>query len=88
MSLLHTEDFDSEYARLCKSNPALQRQINAKLLLLDKSSKHPSLRLHKIKSVAFSSLFAISVNKSIRILIDFDADDITLYHIGKHEDIY
>ena len=90
MNVLPTPSFVAEYARLCRSNPALQKKVDTKLSILADNVRHPSLRLHKIigKSVGFDPLYSISVNKSIRILICFKDSDVFVYHIGKHEDVY
>lgn len=90
MNILPTPSFLAEYVRLRQSNPSLRKQVDAKLLILADNFRHPSLRLHKIKirSSDFDPLFSISVNKSIRVLIAFRSDNIYLYHIGKHEDVY
>ena len=85
MQLQFTKTFDAEYAKIIRSNASLKQKIKKQLQLLLDNPKHPSLRLHKIQS---SKCMSISVNKSVRILCMIKKDVITVFHVGKHEDVY
>lgn len=55
-----------------------------------KDPTHPSLRFKKVQGTA--NFFEISVNMSIRIIVEIKSDDNfqinTLYIIGKHEEVF
>ena len=83
MRLRFTKSFESEYKKIIKGNNALDKKIRKQLALLQENINHPSLRLHKV-----GSFWSISVDKSIRILIIIETEWVSVYHIGKHEDMY
>ncbi|HNS65635.1 MAG TPA: type II toxin-antitoxin system RelE/ParE family toxin [Candidatus Woesebacteria bacterium] len=85
MKLRFTKTFDAEYAKLIRRNEPLKQKIKKQLELLLVNPNHPSLRLHKIQKSNFKS---ISVDKSVRILFIFEKHCVTVFHIGKHEDVY
>ena len=85
MEIRFTTSFDVEYKRVTKGNKLIQSKVKKQLLLLQKNTAHPSLRLHKLGS---SKFWSISIDKSIRILIIIEKQWIYVYHIGKHEDVY
>lgn len=68
---------------LKKLTLAEQKQVAAKLKILQTSPFHPSLRTKKIKG--FSGLFECSVNMDIRILWRYRGDEIIItLDIGHH----
>ena len=83
MRLRFTKSFEAKYRKTIKGNKALDKKIRKQLTILQNNINHPSLRLHKV-----GSYWSISVDKSIRILIIVDTEWISVYHIGKHEDMY
>lgn len=83
--LKFTAKFSKEYPKLCAGNPTLKKAVFNKLGLLSENPNHPSLRLHRVEG---TSLWSLSVNKSIRILVYFQGSDVFIYHVGKHEDVY
>lgn len=83
MRLRFTKSFEGEYKKITKGNTALNTKIRKQLSFLQENVNHPSLRLHKV-----GSYWSISVDKSIRILIVIDTEWISVYHVGKHEDMY
>lgn len=85
MHLRFTQSFEHDYEKLIKHDIALQKKIAKQLFTLQQNPNHPSLRLHKLIS---SPDWSISVNKSIRIRITFKQNEVILFHIGKHEDVY
>lgn len=85
MELRLTTNFGREYHSIVKNNIPLKRKIDKQLGVLQTNPAHPSLRLHKLSS---STYWSISVDTSIRILINIEKNLIYVYHIGKHEDVY
>ena len=80
-------EFTSRFERDLKklsSNRSLIRQIYSSLEILLENPNHPSLRLHKVSVKVWS----ISVNMSIRILINFSENIIFLLRVGSHDDVY
>jgi len=82
-----TRKFDKQFKQLdSKTNKQAAKAI--KLFISDPS--HPSLRYKKIQGT--SNFFEISVNMSIRIIIEViseENDQInTLYIIGNHEEVF
>jgi len=82
-----TPKFDKQFKSL-DSNTAKQAAKTIDLFLKDPA--HPSLRLKKVQGTG--SFYEISVNMSIRIIIEIvikRKDQInTFYIIGKHEDVF
>jgi len=85
MEIHFLESFEKEYRKITKGNPRLQAQVQKQLWLVRKNLKHPSLRLHKLKSTDY---WSISIDSSIRVLVVLKKEDIYVTHIGKHEDVY
>ncbi|MBU0978403.1 MAG: plasmid stabilization protein [Patescibacteria group bacterium] len=85
MKLRFTKGFAVSYKKLAKNDKKLKGLINKQFKLLLDNPKHPSLRLHKIASSGF---WSISINESLRALVIFAEDTITVFNIGKHEDVY
>lgn len=85
MKLRLTGSFDGEYKRIIKGNTRLEKRVVKQLGIIQKNINHPSLRLHKLQS---SNYWSVSIDESIRILFIIEDEYITVYHIGKHEDVY
>lgn len=85
MELRLTGSFDDEYRKIIKGNSRLEKQTLKQLSVIKKNINHPSLRLHKLHN---SNYWSVSVNESIRILLMIEDQFMTVYHIGKHEDMY
>ena len=80
-------EFTSRFERDLKklsSNKVLVKQIYNTLETLLETPSHPSLRLHKVSTEVWS----VSVNMSIRILINFSGNIIFLLKVGNHDDVY
>lgn len=84
---ISTQKFDKQFKALDKKN---QKQSSKAIELFMKDPTHPSLRFKRIQGT--DSFFEISVNMSIRIVIEIiksNNDQInTFYIIGKHEDVF
>lgn len=85
MELRFTTSFEQEYKKIVKGNDALQRKVRKQLAILESNANHPSLRLHKLGSSRYWSIF---IDTSIRVLVILEKQWIYVYHIGKHEDVY
>ncbi len=85
MELRFTSSFESEYQKITRGNNPLKRKIRKQLELLQANINHPSLRLHKISGGLY---WSISIGKSIRVLLIIEKEWVSVYHIGKHEDVY
>ena len=80
-------EFTSRFERDLKklsSNKVLVKQIYSTLDTLLEAPNHPSLRLHKVGVEVWS----VSVNMSIRILINFSENIIFVLRVGSHDDMY
>lgn len=82
-----TRKFDKQFKTL---EQRIQKQATKTIDLFMKDPNHPSLRFKKIQGT--DSFFEISVNMSIRIIIEIKSDEKdqinTLYIIGKHEEVF
>lgn len=82
-----TRKFDKQFKAL---EQRIQKQAIKTVELFIKNPTHPSLRLKKVQGTA--DFFEISVNMSIRIIVEIKSDDNnqinTLYIIGKHEEVF
>ena len=85
MKIRLTAEFDREYKRRIKGNGALEKKVKKQILMVQNNIRHPSLRLHKLQHGQF---WSASIDESVRILLIIDDQFITIYHIGKHEDVY
>lgn len=87
MKLQLDPSFLRSYKKLIQKNPWLKSRIKKTINLFKENPKHPSLRLHKLTGTKYS-VWSISVNKSIRILLTYVKDSIILVNIGSHDDVY
>jgi len=82
-----TKKFDKQFKSLDKK---ITKQATKILDLFMKDPTHPSLRFKKVQGT--DNFFEISVNMSIRIIIEViqeNKDQInTFYIIGKHEEVF
>jgi len=85
MKIRLTKTFEKEFKKITRGNAALKQKISKQLSLVLENPQHPSLRLHKLKGQEYWSL---SVDMSLRVLLLREAHFITVFHIGKHEDVY
>lgn len=85
MNVVPSKKFIGEAQKLLKKNPPYGVKLEKALYLLRTNCKHPSLRLHKLSG---TENYSISVDKSIRIILHFDGEEIFLLRIGTHDDVY
>jgi len=64
---------------------AYKVKLEKTLNLLRSNYRHPSLRLHKLSGTGNHS---VSVDKSVRIILNLEGENIFLLRIGTHDEVY
>jgi mRNA-degrading endonuclease YafQ of YafQ-DinJ toxin-antitoxin module len=87
--LLRTRQFERRVQRFIRLHPGLSSRLADVLRTLSEDPFAPRLGLHALGG-ELESLFAIRVTYSYRLLIlmDTEAHEITLIHIGSHDELY
>ncbi len=87
--ILYTETYIRRARKFVKRHPELIGQYQKTLQLLESNPSHPSLRLHKL-SGKLSSLYAVSINVTYRISLEFLIQDDTIVpvDVGTHDEVY
>jgi len=85
MIVVASKQFISKLEKILNRDNHLEKRVTKTLDLLRKSINYPSLRLHKLKG---GDNYSISVNKSIRIVINIKGNKIVLLDIGTHDEVY
>jgi len=88
-SLVFTASYNRRARKFLKRHPELRRQYLKTLQLLELNPYHPSLRLHALEG-RLTGLYSVSININYRITMEFliEGDEVTLVHVGTHDDIY
>ncbi len=88
-SLIFTDAYNQRVARWLKHHPDLRAQYLKTLQILEANPYHPSLRLHAL-SGKLQGIYAISINLSYRITLEFLIEDkrIIPINIGSHDVVY
>lgn len=88
-SLIFTDRYQKLARQFLRKHPALVKQYQKTLELLELNPRHPSLRLHAL-SGRLAGLHSISINLSYRITIEFlvQGTEIVLINVGDHEAVY
>lgn len=73
--------------KIKQRNPKLYQKIQKQLKLFLSDHKHPSLRLHKIKSVE-PQRWSISITDDQRMLFYLRPAKAIFYTIGTHDQVY
>lgn len=87
MSIQYEESFIHNLKRLSKKDNLFRKKVVDKINLFINDKQHPSLRLHKLQG-KLKDAWSISVDKSIRILIYQDEDELIFVDIGSHDEVY
>ena len=82
MEFIFTERFKKAYKKLVEDE---QKVLHKKLSLMSKNPHHPSLRTKKVQGT--KDIFECTVNMSIRITWQYEADSILLRTVGNHDEI-
>lgn len=87
--ILYTESYIRRARKFVKRHPELIGQYRKTLQLLESNPSHPSLRLHKL-SGKLSGLYAVSINVTYRISLEFLIQDDTIVpvNVGTHDEVY
>ncbi len=82
-----TRKFDKQFNNL---DGMIKKQALKTIELYMHDPAHPSLRFKKVQGT--DNFFEISVNMSVRIIVEIESDNNnqlnTLYIIGKHEEVF
>lgn len=88
-NLVFTHSYTRRAAKFIRKHPALLKQYEKTLELMELDPFHPSLRLHKLKGTR-EELHSVSINISYRITIEFLVEGKTIIpvNIGTHDEVY
>lgn len=70
-----------------KKDFKLFAKITKQLFVFESDPKHPSLRTHKL-SGNLKNTWSISVDRKLRIVYTMDSENILIFDIGTHDEIY
>lgn len=87
MTIKQSPRFVQKFKKLVKKDHELEVRIEIKLKLFLLDFRHPSLRLHKIKSKSMD-MWSISIDRDLRILFLYRDYGILLIDIGGHDEVY
>ena len=87
MIIKQSPGYIQKLKKLVKKDFKLEERIETKLKLFMLNFKHPSLRLHKIKSRSVD-MWSISIDKNLRIMFVYRDYGILLTDIGGHDEVY
>lgn len=76
-----------ELEKIQKNNPQLSKRIEKQLALFVINPQHPSLRVHKL-SGELKNIWSISISKGIRMTYLQNGDEVYLFDIGTHDEVY
>jgi len=85
MIVVASKQFISRLEKLLNRDNHIESRVTKTLELLRKNINYPSLRLHKLKGC---DNYSISVNKSLRFIINIKENKIALLDIGTHDEVY
>lgn len=87
--ILYTDSYIRRARRFIKRHPDVIGQYEKTLKLLELNPSHPSLHLHKLGG-KLSSLYAVSINVTYRISLEFLIQDDTIVpvNVGTHDEVY
>lgn len=87
MEIYHHKKFLKNYKLRILSNPKLDNKFQERLELLVKESNNPALKDHQLAGDK-SDYRAFSVTGDIRVIYKKSTDQIELYDIGTHNQVY
>jgi len=85
MNIYFSKIYKKKLGKLIKKNPGLKKDLIKQLSLFAKNSKHPSLKLHKLKGQR-SVQFSIWIKGDLRALYIKDKQDIIFVDILNHDE--
>ena len=87
MELLLSSKVKRELKRLKFKKPSLAKKILKQLKLFEENSKHPSLRLHRLKGDLRNS-WSISIESDLRMLYYVEEGKAIFFELGTHDEVY
>jgi addiction module RelE/StbE family toxin len=87
MKIKHHKGFYKNYRKRISSNSKLVSKFQAKLKQFIKSPKNPTLKDHKLVG-RLSSYRAFSITGDVRVVYRIVGDELWLYDIGTHGQVY
>jgi addiction module RelE/StbE family toxin len=87
--LLRTPQFERRLQRFMRLHPNLRQRLADTLRALADDPFQPRLGLHALAG-DLEGLYAVRVTFSYRLLflLDVDENEITLIHVGSHDELY
>lgn len=87
MLIKYHKEFSKNYKKRIASNPKLVTQFQIRLKQFLENPNNPGLRVHKLTGKR-SSYRAFSVTGDIRVVFKIVDDELWLYDIGTHNQVY
>lgn len=87
MQIKYHRDFAKNYQKRIASNPKLIQQFKTRLTKFIENPQDPTLRDHKLIGEK-SEFRSFSVAGDIRVVYQIIEDEIWLYDIGSHNQVY
>lgn len=85
MKINFSKNFIKKSSKLIKKNPQLEKRFTKQISLFKKNSKHPSLKLHKLKGQRSNQL-AVWIEGDLRALCIQDNDEYVFFDLVKHDE--
>lgn len=85
MNIIPSKGFTEEAKKFLRKSPQHKEKLTKTLNLLRANCRHPSLRLHKLSG---GENYSVSIDRSIRIIVHLDGENIFLLRIGTHDEVY
>lgn len=86
-SFLFSPKFVKKLRKIAQTDRKLNQLIKKQLGLFKNSSKHHSLRLHKLRG-NLNNTWSISINKSFRVIYTEETESYYFIDLGTHDEIY
>ena len=83
--LILSAAFQRQVKKLVKQKPSLKPKLTTTLKHLQKSIRHPSLRLHKLSG---SQNWSVSVTEDLRSILHWEGNQLYCLRIGSHDEVY
>lgn len=86
-NLVNAGSFDKKLRKFVLQHPELRGKIKLVLVKLSKDVYSPSLRAHKL-SGNLKLFYGASIDYHYRIVFHFDNENVYLFNIGTHDEVY
>lgn len=85
MNIYYSDVFQKELDKLFRKDGKYREKVRKTIGLMWFEVGHPSLRAHKLKDLG---VYSVSVDMKMRIIFKMEKQEITLLHIGNHNEVY